>query len=78
MGNPVLHPPAVQLGVTLSAAVLKCCTAACALPVLSPLARSLQRQQVLKKTKYLTPPHPRRRRPKLSRVTLSPVAGQRV
>lgn len=75
-GDPVLRPPAVQLGVTLTAAVPRSCAAACVLPVPSALARSLQLQQVKKKTKTLTPPHRRRRRPKLLRVTLSPVAGQ--
>lgn len=74
--DPVLRPPAVQLGVTLSAAVPKSCVAACVLPVPSPLARSLQLQQVEKKTGNLAPPRRRRRRPKLLRVTLSPVAGQ--
>lgn len=76
VGNPVLRPPAVQPGVTLSAAVPKSCAAACVLPVPSPLARSLQLQQLEKKTKNLAPPRRRRRRPKLLRVTLSPVAGQ--
>lgn len=41
VGNPVLHPPAVQIGVTLSAAAAGCCTTAGVLPVFSLLTRSL-------------------------------------
>lgn len=41
VGNPVLHPPAVQIGVTLSAAAAGCRTTAGVLPVFSLLTRSL-------------------------------------
>ena len=71
VGNPVFHPPAVQPGVTLSAA-------ASVLPVSSLLTRSLQLQETEKKTKAHTPPRRRRRRPKLLRVTLSLAAGQQI
>jgi hypothetical protein len=41
VGNPVIHQPAVQPGVTLSAAAARCCAAASVLPVFSLLTRSL-------------------------------------
>lgn len=44
VGNPVLHPPAVQPGVTLSAAA-GCCTSAGVSPVFSLPTRSLQLQR---------------------------------